>query len=296
MINCKNKKSSYTKGRSMDFAHIFLRYFFESEYMHFGYWVSGEEIKFLNLRRAQERYAVKLMQMIPTEVKSILDVGCGSGEMARQLLMQNFAVDVVAPPSVMTACAKEKLRDNAGFYREKFEELNINKKYDLVLFSESFQFVPLEAAIQQTLKYSNKYILIADVFKKDMPERGPIGGGHRYDDFVNLIQKHNLIEIDNLDVTAHIAPQFDLEQDLFWNFVRPMSDVAQRIYAYNCSLLLKMLLRVVIFLKRRKLQQLHDKYFNKRLQRNSNTFSLYKTYRFILLQKNNSNEEVPCHE
>jgi SAM-dependent methyltransferase len=160
----------------MDFAHIFLRYFFESEYMHFGYWIAGEEIKFLNLKRAQERYAVKLMQMIPEEVKSVLDIGCGSGEMAQQLLRQNFAVDVVSPPCVMAMYAKEKLCNNAGFYREKFEELNINKKYDLVLFSESFQFVLLETAIQQALRYSNKYILIADVFKKDMPERGPIDG------------------------------------------------------------------------------------------------------------------------
>lgn len=271
----------------MDFAHIFLRYFFESEYMHFGYWTAGEEIKFLNLKKAQERYAAKLMQMIPFDVKSILDVGCGSGEMARQLLMKNFEVDVVAPPSIMSASAKEKLRDNAGFYCDKFEELNVNKKYDLIFFSESFQFIPLEIAIQQALKYSSKYILIADVFKKDMQERGPIGGGHKYSDFADLLQKYNLIEIENIDVTANIAPQFDLERDLFQNFVRPLFDVARRIYVHNFSILFKTLLQVIFFLKRKKLRLLSSKYFNKTQQRNSSTFIKYKTYRFILLQKNN---------
>lgn len=171
----------YKKGRSMDLAHIFLRYFFETEYMHFGYW-EGLELKFYNLKKAQELYVENLQRMIPPDVNTILEVGCGSGEMAKRLLSAGYRVDVVSPPCIMTSLAKEKLSGQVVFHECLFEDMKTDNKYDLVLFSESFQFVDLKTAIQKAAHYG-RYILIADVFRKDTAEKSPIGGGHSYSDF-----------------------------------------------------------------------------------------------------------------
>ena len=262
----------------MDLAHVFLRYFFETEYMHFGYWEPTDKINFLSLKQAQERYVSKLLQMIPDDVKSVLDVGCGSGEMAKELVEQGYKVDVIAPPSVMTSFARDKLAGKANIYECKFEDFDIGKRYDLVIFSESFQFIKQEAAIAKGLEYSNKYVLIADVFKKSK-ERGPIGGGHQYNDFINLLHQYNLTEVNNLDVTQHIAPQFDLEADLMQNFIKPMCLVGKRIYTVNRSIWL----RILLWFNRKRLGKLQGKYLNNK-NRNGAAFAQYKTYRFMLLQ------------
>ena len=92
----------------MDFLYIFLRYFFETEYLHFGYWRAGVELKFANLKQAQYTYIDELFKLIPNDVQSILDVGCGSGEMAAQLIKKNYKVDAVCPPSIMSENAAKK--------------------------------------------------------------------------------------------------------------------------------------------------------------------------------------------
>jgi hypothetical protein len=103
----------YARGRSMDLLYVFNRHFFDNEYMHFGYWESGLEVKYLHLKQAQIRYVEEFFKLIPDDAGAILDVGCGSGEMASQLIKQGRQVDCVCPPSVLSHFAKEKLAGRA---------------------------------------------------------------------------------------------------------------------------------------------------------------------------------------
>ncbi|NKB37454.1 MAG: methyltransferase domain-containing protein [Gammaproteobacteria bacterium] len=274
-----NTKSKYTRGRSLDLLYVFLRYFFETEYLHFGYWKPGVKLKFANLKQAQEAYIEELFKLIPDDVESILDVGCGSGEMATQLLKKNFKVDAVCPPSIMSENASLKLGDKARLYECKYEELDIDKKYDLIVFSESIQFIQIKDAFEQCRRYGNKYILIADLFKNDMPEKGPIGGGKPYKDFLSERENFDFKELENIDITTFVAPSFDLEQDAINNFVRPLLSVFKRIMAIKNSWLTK----IGLFAYRKKLTKMRTRYLEKK-DRNSESFAKYKSYRFILLE------------
>lgn len=272
----------YTKGRSMDLTHIFLRYFFETEYMHFGYW-DRLQPKFANLKSAQEAYVDRLQGMIPAGVKTILEVGCGSGEMAKRLLASNYQVDVVSPPSVMTNLAKEKLKERVHFHECLFEDFACAHQYDLVLFSESFQFVKLDSALRKA-RACGRYVLIADVFRKDLEERSPIGGGHLYSEYLKQVEANGLKAVADNDVSRQIAPQFDLETDLMQNFVRPMVSVLERMYQTSV-LPVRLILRLLLFFNRKGLRKLREKHFSGTGKRSGAAFEKYKYYRFILLER-----------
>lgn len=275
----KSKNNTYTRGRSLDILYVFLRYFFETEFLHFGYWRPGVELKFANLKQAQNAYIDELFKLIPDDVQSILDVGCGSGEMASQLLKKNYKVDAVCPPSIMSENAAKKLGSNSTLYECKYEELDIDNKYDLIVFSESIQFIQIKDAFEQCRRYGNRYILIADLFKNDFPEKGPIGGGKPYKEFLQERDNFNFREINNIDITEYIAPGFDLEQDVMNNFVKPLISVFKRIIAIKNSLLIKL----GLFAYRKKLKKMQIRYLESN-DRNSISFAKYKSYRFILLE------------
>jgi SAM-dependent methyltransferase len=278
----KKNKNTYTRGRSLDLLYVFLRYFFETEYLHFGYWRPDLELNFANLKQAQSVYIDELFKLIPDDVQSILDVGCGSGEMASQLLKLGYQVDAVCPPSIMSENAGKKLTGDSTLYECKYEDLDIDKKYDLIIFSESIQFIQIKDAFQQCRHYGKKYILIADLFKNDMPEKGPIGGGKPYNDF--LLEKDNfrLKEIQNIDITKFVAPGFDLEKDVIDNFIKPLVSVFNRILAIKNSMLIKL----GFFFYKKKLNKMKTRYLDA-TDRNSHSFARYKSYRFILLEISN---------
>ncbi len=275
----KNNSTTYTRGRSLDLLYVFLRYFFETEYLHFGYWKPGVDLKFSNLKQAQCVYIDELFKLIPADVKSILDVGCGSGEMASQLLKLDYQVDAVCPASIMSENAAKKLGSKSTLYECKYEDLDIDKKYDLIIFSESIQFIQIRDAFAQCRRYGKKYILIADLFKNDMPEKGPIGGGKPYLEFLQEKDNFGFREISNIDITDFIAPGFDLETDAINNFIKPLLSVINRIMAIRNSVFIKL----GVFLYRKKLQKIKTRYLDNP-NRSSKTFTEYKSYRFILLE------------
>lgn len=263
----------------MDLLYVFNRYFFENEYMHFGYWEDGLEVKYLNLKRAQERYVEEIFKLLPEDVESVLDVGCGSGEMASQLIAKGYRVDCVCPPTIMSQYAREKLGDRARVFEYKFEDLDIDNRYDLIYFSESFQFINMRRALEQCKRYGNKYVLIADVFKKDMPEKGPIGGGHSWSDFRALVDEFRLEAIADVDVTRYIGPSFDLETRTMEEFFKPMVMVIRRMLSGMNPLLRRLLL----FANRKKLNRFRTRYMDNP-DRNRDSFARYKTYRFMLFR------------
>ncbi len=273
------KTPPYTRGRSMDLLYVFNRYFFENEYMHFGYWEDGLELKYLNLKRAQERYVEELFKLLPEDVETILDVGCGSGEMASQLIDRGSRVDCVCPPTILSRYATDKLGDRATLFECRFEDLDTDRKYDLIYFAESFQFVDMRKALNQCRRYGNKYILIADLFKKDMPEKGPIGGGHSYSEFRALVEETGLREIANVDITPWIGPGFDLETRTMEEFFRPLLMVINRILAIRNSFLV----RLALFSNRKRLNRFKTRYMDNP-DRNRDSFARYKTYRFMLFR------------
>jgi SAM-dependent methyltransferase len=231
--------------------------------------------------RAQENYCEFVVSHIPKDVRTILDVGCGSGSFALRLLDLGYQVDCVSPSSFLTKEAARRLDGRANIYDCRFEDLETQNRYDLILFSESFQYVPLEQAFGKVVELLAKdsYMLICDFFRKDTPGNSRIGGGHRLSKFHDQMERYPFAVIEDIDITNETAPTMDLANDIGTQVLSPIWDSA---FAHlGCRY--PRLMKVVRWKFRKSINKVQHKYLQG--ERSGEHFSRFKTYRLMLLKK-----------
>ena len=102
-----------------------------------------------------------------------------------------------------------------------FEDLQSDGGFDLCLFSESFQYIPLPLSLQKAraLLAPGGEILIGDCFRSENFSSDPIfytvGGGHPMGLLRASLAAEPLKVLAEQDITQAVAPSIDLEQALF---------------------------------------------------------------------------------
>ena len=74
----KKSKKEVSREIGLEISYLFGKYFLKLEHLHYGYWKEGLAVDIGNLRIAQDVYAKFIISHIPSGVKTILDVGCGT--------------------------------------------------------------------------------------------------------------------------------------------------------------------------------------------------------------------------
>lgn len=278
----KKKKNYKVDSREvgLELGLRVYNFFLKSEYLHYGYFKDGLDTDVANLKKAQDNYAELIFSHIPEGTKTILDVGCGSGKTAGQLVAKGYIVDCVSPGQILTAYAKNMLGDKVNFYQCKFEYLVTDKKYDLVLFSESFQYIPMDKSIPGALKLLNPggHIIVSDFFHTDPEGRSKLGGGHDYQKWLQYKESYPIKTLVEKDITAETSPTIDLVNQLNAEVIKPVWTSAWALGEDRFPFIIKIVRR----LYRKKLQKLEDKHFTGR--RNGELFRKYKKYMFYLFQ------------
>lgn len=278
----KKKKNYKVDSREvgLELGLRVYNFFLKSEYLHYGYFKDGLDTDVANLKKAQDNYAELIFSHIPEGTKTILDVGCGSGKTAEQLVAKGYIVDCVSPGQILTAYAKNMLGDKVNFYQCKFEYLVTDKKYDLVLFSESFQYIPMDKSIPGALKLLNPggHIIVSDFFHTDPEGRSKLGGGHDYQKWLQYKESYPIKTLVEKDITAETSPTIDLVNQLNAEVIKPVWTSAWALGEDRFPFIIKIVRR----LYRKKLQKLEDKHFTGR--RNGELFRKYKKYMFYLFQ------------
>lgn len=274
------KKSAITSRElGLECAAICGRYFLGLEHLHYGYWPKELPISIGNLRTAQENYTTFLFSQIPTGVRTILDVGCGSGYTSKRLADLGYKVSCVSPSPVLSARVRALMGDTCNIYKCKFEDLQTEDKYDLVLFSESFQYIKVRNSLAKTLEILRPggYLLVCDVFRKDVePDKKGVGGGHFLSKFYDQASTSSLEQITDIDITEQTMPNMDLMDDMMKNVVRPVIDST-----INClDGRYPLMSRIIQWLYRKRIGNVYQKYFNG--HRASVDFVKYKSYRLLL--------------
>ncbi len=280
----KKQKAISSRDLGLEFAAICGKHFLGIEHLHYGLWTDDLEVSLNNLRIAQQRYTDFLISHIPEGVRTILDVGCGSGHTSKRLSEMGYRVACVSPSPVLSQHVRELLGENSSVFECKYEDLHIEDKFDLVLFSESFQYINIERGFEKTFEILNPagYMLICDVFRKDMndeTEKKSVGGGKRLAKFNAIIAMYPFELIQDEDITSQTAPNLDILDDILKNAVKPMVDSATNFLSGRYPLMSKFLL----WKYRRRIDKVYQKYFNG--QRTSEDFLANKSYR-LLLYKN----------
>jgi SAM-dependent methyltransferase len=214
-------------------------------------------------------------------VKTILDVGCGSGQMAKILLDKGYQVDCVSPSSYLNSQVKALLGDKSQIFECFFQNLQTENRYDLVLFCESFQYIDLEPALSNTVKFlkDNGHLLICDYFKKVVEGKVAMSGGHKLNKFYDIIQKFPLRLVRDVDITAQTAPNMDLVSDILEKVVRPVVAAGVNLSMSRYPAVVKLLQ----WKYKKQINKLRGKYFCG--GRTSEDFKKCKSYRLFLYQK-----------
>lgn len=275
-------KTAVSREIGLEIATICGKHFLNLEHLHYGYWTKDLNIDLAHLPAAQENYTNFLLSNIPDGVKSILDVGCGMGQIAKKLTDAGYKVDCVSPSSFLAQQARTLLQGKSEIFECCYEQLHTEKRYDLVLFSESFQYIAPDDAIQKTLALLNPngQMLICDIFKLDNPEKSPISGGHNLQKFFDVISKYPLCEVRNLDITDQTAPTRDIEDQLCKEVAGPVANLLGKLLDSRYPLLSK----ILKWKYRKKLEKLRQKYLSGR--RTGENFKKFKSYRLLLYKLN----------
>lgn len=277
----KNRKVD-SKEVGLEVGLILFKYFLNTEYLHYGLFNNGLATEVQNLAQAQQNYAQFLLSNIPQGVKSILDVGCGSGRFAQELLKAGYQVDCVSPGTILTEHARKLVGDKAQIFNCKYEDMQTDKKYDLILFSESFQYIDIDASFTNSLKYLNPqgYMMVCDFFKTDPENKSMLGGGHDYNRFLEVQKKYPVKILKEQDITRETAPTIDLVNKLSLEVIHPIFKLLMLLLEDRFAWVAKF----VQWKYKKKLEKMERKHFKG--ERNGANFQLYKKYMFYLYQAN----------
>lgn len=209
-----------TRAVGLDVGLAFIRWLTGAENLHYGLW-TGLEVTAGNLRAAQDAYTAKLFGYLPEGRLRILDIGGGAGETARKLLALGHSVDIVVPSPFLAARCRANA-PGAVVHECMFEDFAGQGPYDLCLFSESFQYIPVEASLPRCagLLSPGGQVLVADCFRTEAyrgrAAQGPQpGGGHGLAGFRAALAASPFRIAEEEDITDAVAPSIDLEQQLF---------------------------------------------------------------------------------
>ena len=277
-------------------GHILGNYFFKLQHLHYGYWPNGLKVSIHNLALAQQAYCDLLIGSIPQGVRRILDVGAGAGGLTRQLLDRGYYVDCVSPSPFLTPRLRENVGATNRIFEQRFEQLNTLETYDLVLFAESLQYIPLSRVFKQSARLlsNNGYILISDFFRNTDDEASPIGGGHPFAEVPHAAEAWGLQVVRDEDITTQTAPTLDVANDIMLQAVRPIWEMAVATHRARYP----RLSRFLLWCCRKRIEKFEHKHF--RDGRTSESFCKFKTYRLLVLRNcvasGVDDTEGPCSE
>ena len=208
-----------TKAVGLDAGVGFIRWLTGAENLHYGFWTDLEPVAG-NTGKAQEAYTERLLGYLPEGQLSILDIGGGAGETAKKLTDRGHRVDIVVPSRMLAERCRANAPD-ARIHETTFETFEGDTAFDLCLFSESFQYIPLQVALGKALRLTapGGHVLIADCFRsEDFEPDGEtriVGGGHPVEDFRAALEACDGAVLRQEDITEAVAPSIDIEQGLF---------------------------------------------------------------------------------
>ncbi len=213
-------KTIDTRAVGLDVGLAFIRWLTGAESLHYGLW-TGLAVNAANLKAAQDAYTDRLLTFLPPPPARVLDIGGGAGETAKKLLALGYSVEIVVPSAFLAGRCRANA-PGARVHEMVFEDFRGAGPFDVCLFSESFQYIPMAQSLPKCLALlaPGGRIVIADCFRTEAwrgrRANGPQpGGGHGLAGFRKAADELPLRIGREEDITEAVAPSIDLEQELY---------------------------------------------------------------------------------
>lgn len=207
------------------------------ERLHYGLW-EDEPLSLEGLKSAQRRYSQVLQSWIPEGVESILDVGAGVGADAQEMSREGYRVEGLSPDPYQER--EFTRRTGLPFHLVRFQEFESERAYDLILMSESAQYIWLESLFQKVCELApGGHLLIADYFLAAEPEPGNRKTAHPEGSFRRRAEAAGLHLEREEDVTERAAPTLDLAGHWVRSYVEPSLAIGAETLASRRPLLFR---------------------------------------------------------
>ena len=266
--------------------------------LHYGFWDEGVKPSITGVIEAQKRYTKQLVDTIKEYTDGspdirILDVGCGTGLILRELLDIGYRIDGVIPAAWLKKQVDARLADSKSDYKPKIYECNFEdfpeedcaNQYDVILYSESYQYISMAKGfllMKKLLKKDGK-VVICDFFKTEHagdggPGDGSFGGGFALTEFYEQVHKHGYKLLLDNDITKNISPTIAVVDEMLMQRMYPALQTLDSFMGTRHPFWYKLITRLL----RKRLEKLKFKYFSG--HRSQAVFERYKTYRRIVLE------------
>ena len=290
MINIfKKKKKEASRLVGLDIALKVSSFVTGKEHLHYGLW-EKLDVTLENLGKAQEAYTNLLFKYLPKKEPQkkleILDIGGGAGENAKKLIERGHRVTIIVPSKILAEHAKINTNKKAKILITTFEDyIPKYNSFDLCLFAESFQYIPIKTALKKAsiLLKNNGEILIADCFRSDKKQIGIIrqpGGGASLKSMEKELEIQKFKILVRKEITKLVAPSVELEQKFYNTLGFSINRIVTSLNV-NRPITLKFLKIIykIFFSKRRR------KRLEKRLFENTRTAGSFIKYNHYMIYK-----------
>ena len=257
-----------------------------SPYLHYGFWdnpesVNASEFTLNEMVKAQGRYIEHLVSFIPEDVKTVLDVGAGIGGNSSYLLSKGYEVEALSPDEYQESVFAEKYNGEVKFHRSKFEDFKPEKKYDLVLESESACYIQIEPGWETARKTirDGGYLLASDYFLHHNDGSGDwhIKAAHDEKVYMEMAEKYGFKLIREYDQTENTMPTLDGMKAFMERFIYPTVEFSSQYMDKNYPFILKVIKKAFGNKVDKKMKQFS--------LLESDEFRKYKRYMIYLFQK-----------
>jgi MPBQ/MSBQ methyltransferase len=201
-----------------------------SPFLHYGFWdepksVDLDSVNLQEIKDAQGRYIEHLSSFIPSNVKSILDVGCGIGGNADYLHNKGYHIETLSPDDFQRTVIDEKFKGEMKFHHCKFEKFDPQQKYDLILESESACYIKIDQGFEkarETLR-DGGYLLASDYFvhHRDGTKNPHLKSSHDMDKYLSSAAAYGFELIKEYDQTENTMPTLDYGKYFIERFINP---------------------------------------------------------------------------
>lgn len=286
------KRESFLEFDSLALDLYFCSEILKLSSLHYGLWEdpAREPLTLENLRAAQNRYTEALYQLIPAGTASVLDVGCGLGDVARGLSSRGHAVTAISPDKNHGRYLRN-LGADVRFVQARYQSFESAEKYDLVLMSESQNYFQPEICFEQTARHlhSAGHLLVSGMFRKkdSLPFPDFV---NEADDFLANGARAGFALVEDIDITERVLPTLRLVHGAIKAYVNPSVELVQRFMLASAPVKL----RLIRWLFRKQLGELSTIYRYLLTKTDPVAFEERACYRMLLFRKAGAPVALPA--